>query len=153
MQYGFIEHPREVPATIVPVDPAEGSVPSSLDLGGRQLQGGIVIHTEVELRPGQEVEVRTGLPNRPVRYRARVLWVVEQEARSVGLVFESEQQAFLARMTEQVCHIEHFRLQQARLGRQLSEAEAAREWIEKHSQDFPRIGPITPTEHLRHSAA
>lgn len=150
MQYGFITHPDDVPVRLARLEAEAGT---GFDMQHRRIQGGVVIHTRARVRPGDLVEVHTGLRNRPVSYRARVLWVIDRERPAVGLVFENEQQAFIARMTEQVCHIEQYRRNQAAQGRLLTESEAAHEWIEQFSHDFPRIGPIVPTEHIRHSAA
>ncbi|MEQ8937648.1 MAG: PilZ domain-containing protein, partial [Gammaproteobacteria bacterium] len=51
----------------------------------------------------------------------------------------SKQKMFLLRMVEQLCHIEHYRNEIARVeGRELSSEQAAQEWISKYAESFPR---------------
>ena len=51
------------------------------------------------------------------------------------------QDAFLARMVEQICHIEDYRQSVCRVeGRRLSAEEAAVEWIAQYAAQFPDIG-------------
>ena len=55
--------------------------------------------------------------------------------------FLDAEDAFLARMVEQVCHIEDYRKSVHRIeGRELSPEEAAMEWIEKYASQFPEMG-------------
>ena len=57
----------------------------------------------------------------------------------VGVEFEEAEAEFQLRMVEQVCHFEAYRKQVlAEEGRELSEEEAAQEWIAKNAGDFPR---------------
>ena len=43
-------------------------------------------------------------------------------------------------MIEQICHIEHYRKEVARVeGRELSTQEAASEWISRYASDFPAL--------------
>lgn len=56
----------------------------------------------------------------------------------IGVEFEKSRDVYRLRMIEQICHIEHYRREVARVeGRKLSPQEAAREWIEKYAGDFP----------------
>jgi hypothetical protein len=56
------------------------------------------------------------------------------------VTFLDAEVAFLARMVEQVCHIEDYRQSVSRIeGRQLSAEEAATEWIDRYARDFPAI--------------
>jgi hypothetical protein len=58
------------------------------------------------------------------------------------VTFLDADDAFLARMVEQVCHIEDYRKSVQRLeGRALSPEAAALEWIAHHAAQFPDIGP------------
>ena len=55
--------------------------------------------------------------------------------------FIDAQDAFSARMVEQVCHIDDYRKSVRRLeGRELDAEEAAAEWISRHAAEFPEIG-------------
>ena len=58
----------------------------------------------------------------------------------IGIEFEKSRDFFRLRMIEQICHIEHYRKEVARVeGRDLTSQEAAREWISKYAGDFPAI--------------
>ena len=69
-----------------------------------------------------------------------VCWCEPQDgAYQVGIEFLKDQDRYTMRMVEQVCHIEAYRhrlLEQE--GRQLTAAEAAREWIQLYAKDFPQ---------------
>lgn len=70
--------------------------------------------------------------------RARVVWCRQLGSNyQLGVAFCSGQDAYRARMFEQVCEIEAYRQRLARSeGRQLSGEEAAAEWIEQFAADF-----------------
>lgn len=56
----------------------------------------------------------------------------------IGIEFEKSRDVYRLRMIEQICHIEHYRKEVARVeGRKLSTQEAASEWISKYAGDFP----------------
>ncbi len=58
----------------------------------------------------------------------------------IGVEFESSRDVYRLRMIEQICHIEHYRNEVARIeGRKLTAQEAAQEWIAKYAGDFPAI--------------
>ncbi len=58
----------------------------------------------------------------------------------IGVEFESPRDVYRLRMIEQICHIEHYRNEVARIeGRKLTAQEAAQEWIAKFAGDFPAI--------------
>ncbi len=70
-------------------------------------------------------------------FRGMVRWV-----RSTGRRFEvavcpmTREDAFTARMSEQVCHIEAFRRS---TGRRMDLGKATREWIRIHAPNFPNL--------------
>ena len=56
----------------------------------------------------------------------------------VGIEFTHKNDVFVARMVEQVCHIEHYKKQvKEQEGRELTTQQAASEWIAKFAADFP----------------
>jgi len=58
----------------------------------------------------------------------------------LGLRFISAEDAFAARMVEQLCHIERYRHELAeKEGRVIDAETAAAEWIAKFARHFPRI--------------
>jgi len=57
----------------------------------------------------------------------------------IGIEFVNKDDLFVARMVEQVCHIEHYKREvSSREGRQISGEEAAHEWIERYAATFPQ---------------
>ena len=70
-----------------------------------------------------------------------VVWCEKKgNAYEIGIEFENSRDAFRLRMIEQICHIEHYRKEVARLeGRELNAQEAAKEWISKYAGDFPAL--------------
>ncbi len=63
----------------------------------------------------------------------------EQEGYIVGIEFIHRNDLFVARMVEQICHIEHYKREVAqREGRHLSGQQAAKEWIAKYAAHFPQ---------------
>lgn len=59
----------------------------------------------------------------------------------VGVEFIHRDDLYIARMVEQICHIQHYKqLVATQEGRELSAQEAAQEWICKYANRFPRWG-------------
>jgi hypothetical protein len=77
----------------------------------------------------------------PFEAEARVIWCLARPDRyEAGIEFVDEQDAYTARMVEQICHIEHYRLWVREVeGRDLDGERAAMEWISKYAKDFPHI--------------
>ena len=73
--------------------------------------------------------------------RGEVVWSRPHEGRfDVGIRFVDLHDLYTLRMVEQVCHIEHYRGEVARLqGRQLTSQQAAEEWIRLYADSFPEI--------------
>ena len=70
-----------------------------------------------------------------------VVWCEQsRDSYEIGIEFERSRDVFRLRMIEQICHIEHYRKEVARLeGRELSSQEAAKEWISRYAGDFPAL--------------
>ncbi len=58
----------------------------------------------------------------------------------LGIQFLAREDLFAARMVEQLCYIERYRREVLNTeGRELSSADAAREWIARFAEDFPPL--------------
>ena len=81
----------------------------------------------------------------PFETTARVAWCRLRDGEyELGLSFIDPDDAFRARMVEQICHMEHYRRQVHETeGRSLTTEEAAREWIERNAARFPPAGRQT----------
>jgi hypothetical protein len=101
--------------------------------------GGLEFRCDHEFEPGDVVEIRIPFVRPPFEVEARVAWCKAGEGRfELGVEFLAQDDAFLARMVEQVCHIENYKKDIYRTeGRLLSPEEAAMEWINKYASRFP----------------
>ncbi|WP_394169990.1 PilZ domain-containing protein [Saccharospirillum alexandrii] len=130
----YIRHPAAVPLKYQCQQPTEPNPTELLDIS----QGGLSFITEEALEPGQIVQVSIGVGDPPFETKGQVVWCHPQDDHFViGLRFDNLENAFAVRMVEQICHIEQYRQQWERQGRDLTPEEAAREWIDLHARDFP----------------
>ena len=134
----FIRHPASIP---IEVRRAEHAQPDGDELRDVS-HGGLCFHSERELAPGTRVEIAIGLVQPPFQAPAAVVWCrSEVEGYMAGAAFLGAQDAYRARMVEQICHIEHYRSTVlAQEGRKLTSHEAALEWIARYANEFPDTG-------------
>ena len=78
---------------------------------------------------------------RDTRLVGNVVWCEKSDAGyEIGIEFERTRDFFRLRMTEQICHIEHYRREVLEHeGRELTSKEAASEWIARFAGDFPKL--------------
>jgi diguanylate cyclase (GGDEF)-like protein len=135
----FIRHPVDVPVEIGTSGSHAASALHTHDIS----LGGLAVASSFAVRAGTDVEVRIPYVQPPFTAHARVAWCcAHAEHRfELGVAFLDVEDAFRARMVEQVCHIEDYRQTVRRFERrELSSEEAAVEWIAKHAAQFPDIG-------------
>lgn len=133
----FIRHPTEIP---VEIRPADGS--------GHQHRvrnlslGGLSFHANDQLTIGSVVNLRITSVEPAFESEARVVWCRPVDhGFDLGVAFLDRDDAYRARMVEQVCHIESYRRALiAREGRTLTPEAAAREWIARFAETFPDPG-------------
>jgi hypothetical protein len=88
---------------------------------GATLELQIAVRGEVHTFHGEVAHVETRCRPRRVQ-----VWIHRRD------------ESFMARMVEQLCHIAHYRQRVVqRQGRELSEEEAASEWIARYAEWFP----------------
>jgi len=135
----FIRHPVDVPIEIGtdPSDPPHPAHTHDISVGG------LAFRSDTAVAPGLHVEIRIPYVQPAFQAHARVAWChPHEEGFELGVTFLDAEDAFLARMVEQVCHIEDYRKSEhRRTGRELSSEEAAVEWIASYAAQFPEIGP------------
>lgn len=140
-EHGFIEHPCDQPFSLRRIRSAGKNFKSH----NFHVYGGISLITLQAYKPGTMIEIKTRIHGEAASFRGRILWIKEYKGKtSLGVVFEDTEQAYRARMIEQLCHIEHYRRKQCSAGRRLAIHDAAQEWIERHSPSFPQIGASIP---------
>lgn len=135
----FIRHPINIPIEAVPEDsPPQHSTYGTHSVG----IGGLAFLADREIKPGTKVQVKILHELLEFTTEARVVWCRSHDANvDMGVEFLDSEDAFRARMIEQICHIENYR-QKARQekGRELSTQEAAEEWIAQFAENFPDSG-------------
>ncbi|MFT7185360.1 MAG: hypothetical protein ACI84K_000738 [Pseudohongiellaceae bacterium] len=133
----YIRHPAGVPIEFTPVSdsPSEKTLAQDVSLGG------LSFSSTTRLKVGSLVKVRIPIVEPPFEAEAKVIWCLSRPDRyEAGIEFKTEQDAFSARMVEQICHIEHYRMWVQEVeGRDLDCEHAAEEWIGKFAEDFPNI--------------
>ena len=137
----YIRHPSDIPIqidanseTTVAIGRAEGQQLSNVSHGGlafnasRSFATGSVITLKINVvQPAFEAE---GLVTHCDQ---------EGEHYVIGIEFLSKDSLFVARMVEQICHIEHYKREVSQSeGRELTGEEAAKEWIERYAASFPQ---------------
>jgi len=136
-QRAFLRHPADIPIHIQ-------AQPIQLDTEQRLKDvgvGGLACRSECSLDVGTLVEVVIELVTPPFHAEGRVAWSHPLNGHhEVGIQFMELEDAFAARMVEQICHIEHYRNEiMRREGRVLDGKTAAKEWIDKYAADFPPL--------------
>lgn len=131
----FIRHPTEVP---IEISASEASVPR------RRLVnvslGGLSFRSERPYPVRSTLKLRVPCVQPPFETEVQVVWCqTVAEGYDIGAAFLAPQDAFTARMVEQICRIDEYRAHvRAREGRALTVDEAAAEWISKFATEFER---------------
>ena len=139
----FIRHPADIP-----IDVADTGRFMRATARARNVSlGGISLTSPTAMEPGTIVMVSISYVQPPFETKAHVVWCSPRDGEfELGVEFLSSEDAFRARMVEQVCHIEHYRQEVERSeGRALTVEEAAREWIGMYASHFPYTGPEEPS--------
>lgn len=91
------------------------------------------------MRTGDILTVRISISKPEFEAQGTVSWCMPQDDEYlIGLEFLKQDDAFLARMVEQVCHIEQYKNEILKTeGRQMNSKQAALEWIQKFASKFP----------------
>ena len=131
----YVRHPSEFP-----VELRSEHTPSPRRERLRDLSaGGLCIRSGVAFEVGEPVRIRIPVGDPGFEAEGRVAWCrAHEDGYRVGIEFRAKDEAFRARMVEQVCHIERYHRQQLAQGRIVSEQESASEWISRYAALFPR---------------
>ena len=131
----FITHPDDIPIICQPCIREQQGLPKLCDFSAE----GLSFHTGLPLAPGSIVAIRIDQVEPPFEGRVQVCWCrAVGEDYEIGASLLDDDQEFGLRMTEQLCHIEHYkRTVSDRQARSLSSEEAALEWIDRYADQFP----------------
>jgi Tfp pilus assembly protein PilZ len=131
----YVRHPSEFPVELRQGGGSRVTRERLHDLSN----GGLCCRSSTPFEAGERVRVRIPVGDPGFEGEGRVAWCRPHDrGYRVGIEFVGEDEAFRARMVEQVCHIERYHRQLLADGRETSEEESALEWIAKYAARFPR---------------
>jgi hypothetical protein len=131
----YVRHPSEFPVDLSAGERGEGRRERLRDLS----EGGLCCRSSVAFEPGEQVRIRIPVGAPGFEAEGRVAWCrADEQGYRIGIEFIGRDDAFKARLVEQVCQIERYHRQLCAEGREVSEEEAAVEWIGKYAARFPR---------------
>lgn len=133
----YIRHPSEIPIEFDVADPQEHQAEHLHNVS----LGGLSFHSPTAVEIGRTISIYIPLVLPKFEAHGRVVWCRKvEDGYEVGVEFIDLDEAFRARMVEQICHIEAYRKKVYKEGgRRLSSEEAAAEWIRKYAGEFPQM--------------
>lgn len=133
----YIRHPATIPVQIE----FKASKPDCRQIRNVSY-GGLAFESDCFIEPGTQIRIRIDVVEPQFEADAIVSYCRNKDGKFlIGVEFVKRDDLYIARMVEQVCHIENYKQQVAEQeGRQLSAQEAASEWISKYASHFPRWG-------------
>lgn len=136
----YIRHPTDVPIELSPAEQMRYDYSRIKDVS----IGGLSLKSTVALDLKSLINIKIPLVEPPFETLGKVVWCNKTTSDyEVGVEFVDEQDAYAARMVEQICHIEHYRMKVKETdGRDLNIEEAAQEWIGKYARDFPSFDTV-----------
>jgi len=137
----YIQHPSSIPLEYSLTNtPAEYTTEVVNGAAG----GGLSFHTTQYLPPKQWLHLSIPINKNHFEADAQVRWCQkhnDHQYYNVGVTFSNIKQAFSMHMIEQVCYIEKYRIMIKHIeGRELSNDQAAAEWIERYAEEFAQTG-------------
>lgn len=134
----FLRHPADIPIDFE----LAGVVAERDDYLSDISTGGLSFHAARCLPAGAVIRLRIPVTDPAFEASARVAWCRPESSRFlVGAAFLNADEAFRARMVEQICAIAQYRLEQQAAGRLLTPGQAALEWIGKFAAQYPQFRP------------
>jgi len=133
----YIRHPSDIPIEIEGVDAQD--IESLQDVSF----GGLSFVSKNRIKPGSKISITIKFVNPSFVSLTVVKWCRKRgDHYDVGVSFCDHEDAYRARMIEQVCHIEHYKREVLiKEGRKLTGEQAALEWIQRYAAKFPSIEP------------
>jgi len=131
----FIRHPSDIPIKFVEEKRQTPVLREMNDVG----YGGLSFNSSKPLDTGTQLHICIDTVSPVFEAEGIVVWCKqEEEGYLVGMEFTNKKDTFLARMVEQICHIEHYKKEMLeKEGRKLTSKQAASEWISKFARIFP----------------
>lgn len=131
----FIRHPSDIPieCRVTHLGPCQRNRLKDISTGG------LCFQTQDALQRGCVIRIMIPVQEPPFEATGTIVWCRRTSGHyDVGVKFADANTEFSVRMVEQICHIQRYQKEVLeKQGRQLSDAEAALEWVEKYAKDFP----------------
>jgi len=135
----FFRHPIQVPLRLKPAQKNFGGASKSEDLS----LGGLNFIWPKKLSRGALLDITIPVKEKLFELRAKVAYSREDRKSAryhTGVTFIDFPSAFKARLAEEVLEIMEFQKSISRkLGHEISEEEAASQWVRDHATHFPAI--------------
>jgi len=143
MKRRYMRHPRNLPLVFRTIPREFVQAPESSQ--GQDL-GGLRFEALCPVPPGAVLELTISVCGETQTFRGTVHWSRPLGRHfEVGLCFTDPDDAFRARMVEQVCHIEAYRQRRSRRGgRSIGVEQAARTWIRRYAMAFSPLSQGEP---------
>ena len=136
----FIRHPSDIP-----IEFSVENRQSSVSIPMKDVSvGGLSFSSNENMEKGTLLHICINAVQPTFEADGVVVWSRQDgEQFIIGMEFLHKEDIFLARMVEQICHIEHYRMEMGeKEGRQLTSQQAAKEWITKFAKLFPNLTRI-----------
>jgi len=133
----YIRHPSDIPLEFKLATVDDGAI---LNLNNVSY-GGVSFNSDVPIKQGSIIELKILFVKPEFVSKCQISWCqIEGDYYVIGAMFLEQNDVYMARMVEQICHIEHYKNEvKRREGRDISGEQAANEWIEKFASSFPKL--------------
>ncbi len=134
----FLRHPSDIPINIS----SEGEDAQQSSNLQNMSHGGLCCEVDYYIEVGTVISINIPLVKPVYTGQGMVVWCLPRGHHfELGIRFCEAKEAFKSHMIEQVCQIEHYKMQvRKEEGRELDGEQAAKEWIDKHAADFAQDG-------------
>jgi hypothetical protein len=132
----FLRHPVDIP---IEYTISEKNSEKSAQSGNMSISGLCFIAKHC-IEIDKFISIKIPLIDPDFQVQGKVVRCVKKnEHVEIGVEFITEHEAYTTRMIEQVCYIKQYQKDIARKeGRNLTDKEAALEWIQNHAAQFPK---------------
>ena len=135
----FIRHPNQIPVHCIQ---QSAHVPEYMQPADHEHERGELCFTSCDsIPPGSHIKITIPVRDDPFQANCTVVRCIESvDCYEVGVKFHDYATRYAVRMVEQVCWIEQYRSQiLEQEGRSIDSEQAAAEWIELYSNEFPTL--------------
>jgi len=131
----YIRHPSDIPIEI------DGISVQKIENLHNVSFGGLSFISKNRIKPGSKINITIKFVTPSFVSMTVVKWCRKNgDYYDIGVSFCDPEDAYRARMIEQICHIEHYKREPLiKEGRKLTGEQAAMEWIQRYAANFPEL--------------